>query len=47
MFINNLWTFLLGMLLAHLEDRFPNFATETPPIGDLQSFYKVCFAISI
>ncbi len=28
------------MLLAHLEDRFPHFATETPPIGDLQAFYK-------
>ena len=35
------WGTQFGMLLAHLEDRFPNFATETPPIGDLQSFYKV------
>lgn len=35
------WGTQFGMLLAHLEDRFPNFATETPPIGDLQAFYKV------
>lgn len=35
------WGTQFGMLLAHLEDRFPNFAEETPPIGDLQSFYKV------
>ena len=34
------WGTQFGMLLAHLEDRFPKFATETPPIGDLQSFYK-------
>ncbi|XP_057369388.1 arginine--tRNA ligase, cytoplasmic-like isoform X1 [Daphnia carinata] len=34
------WGTQFGMLLAHLEDRFPNFAEETPPIGDLQSFYK-------
>lgn len=34
------WGTQFGMLLAHLEDRFPQFATETPPIGDLQSFYK-------
>ena len=44
------WGTQFGMLLAHLEDRFPNFAEETPPIGDLQSFYKVyniCFLIKI
>ena len=34
------WGTQFGMLLAHLEDRFPQFATETPPIGDLQAFYK-------
>lgn len=37
------WGTQFGMLLAHLEDRFPNFAEETPPIGDLQSFYKVSY----
>ena len=35
------WGTQFGMLLAHLEDTFPNFTTETPPIGDLQAFYKV------
>lgn len=39
------WGTQFGMLLAHLEDRFPNFAEETPPIGDLQSFYKVMIHI--
>jgi len=34
------WGTQFGMLLAHLEDNFPTFATETPPIGDLQAFYK-------
>ena len=29
------------MLIAHLKDEFPNFATESPPIHDLQAFYKV------
>ena len=23
-----------------LEDKFPNYKTESPPIGDLMSFYK-------
>lgn len=29
------------MLIAHLQDKFPNYATASPPIGDLQKFYKV------
>lgn len=41
------WGTQFGMLLAHLEDRFPNFAEETPPIGDLQSFYKVLLIFKI
>lgn len=28
------------MLIAHLQDKFPNFVTESPPIQDLQAFYK-------
>lgn len=28
------------MLIAHLKDVFPDFATKPPPIGDLQQFYK-------
>uniref|UniRef100_A0A914W0Y8 Probable arginine--tRNA ligase, cytoplasmic n=1 Tax=Plectus sambesii TaxID=2011161 RepID=A0A914W0Y8_9BILA len=34
------WGTQFGMLIAHLQERFPNFLTETPPIGDLQAFYK-------
>lgn len=34
------WGTQFGMLIAHLEDRFPNFRQESPPIGDLQAFYK-------
>ncbi len=29
-----------GMLIAHLQDKFPNYAEVAPPIGDLQAFYK-------
>lgn len=34
------WGTQFGMLIAHLKDQFPNFSTESPPIEDLQSFYK-------
>lgn len=34
------WGTQFGMLIAHLEDRFPNYKNESPPISDLQSFYK-------
>lgn len=34
------WGTQFGMLIAHLEDRFPNFVKESPPISDLQEFYK-------
>lgn len=34
------WGTQFGMLIAHLEDRFPNYATVSPPISDLQTFYK-------
>ncbi|XP_037937034.1 probable arginine--tRNA ligase, cytoplasmic [Teleopsis dalmanni] len=34
------WGTQFGMLIAHLEDRFPKFTTESPPISDLQAFYK-------
>uniref|UniRef100_A0A672KKA0 Arginine--tRNA ligase, cytoplasmic n=1 Tax=Sinocyclocheilus grahami TaxID=75366 RepID=A0A672KKA0_SINGR len=29
-----------GMLIAHLQDKFPNYLSVSPPIGDLQAFYK-------
>jgi len=34
------WGTQFGMLIAHLQDKFPNYKTESPPIGDLMSFYK-------
>lgn len=34
------WGTQFGMLIAHLEDRFPDFVNVSPPIGDLQQFYK-------
>ncbi|KAK3859582.1 hypothetical protein Pcinc_034319 [Petrolisthes cinctipes] len=34
------WGTQFGMLIAHLQDKFPNFATSPPPISDLQTFYK-------
>lgn len=35
------WGTQFGMLIAHLQDKYPNFVKESPPIGDLQMFYKV------
>lgn len=34
------WGTQFGMLIAHLQDRFPDYLTASPPIGDLQAFYK-------
>lgn len=34
------WGTQFGMLIAHLQDRFPDYLTKSPPIGDLQAFYK-------
>lgn len=30
------WGTQFGMLIAHLQDKFPNYSEVTPPIGDLQ-----------
>lgn len=40
--INHLgdWGTQFGMLIAHLQDKFPNYKTHSPPISDLQAFYK-------
>lgn len=34
------WGTQFGMLIAHLEDKYPDYITKAPPIADLQSFYK-------
>ena len=34
------WGTQFGMLIANLQDKFPNFVEETIPIGDLQVLYK-------
>ncbi|XP_068133516.1 arginine--tRNA ligase, cytoplasmic [Hyperolius riggenbachi] len=34
------WGTQFGMLIAHLQDKFPNYLSVSPPIGDLQTFYK-------
>ncbi|KAM3869538.1 arginine--tRNA ligase, cytoplasmic [Diretmus argenteus] len=34
------WGTQFGMLIAHLQDKFPNYLSSSPPIGDLQAFYK-------
>lgn len=38
------WGTQFGMLIAHLQDKFPNYLSVSPPIGDLQAFYKVSHA---
>jgi len=35
------WGTQFGMLITHLQDKYPDYCTVSPPIGDLQSFYKV------
>lgn len=34
------WGTQFGMLIAHLQETFPNYKTVSPPIADLQAFYK-------
>jgi len=34
------WGTQFGMLIAHLQDKFPNYLKVSPPIQDLQAFYK-------
>lgn len=34
------WGTQFGMLIAHIQDEFPNYITVSPNIGDLQNFYK-------
>ena len=32
------------MLISHMQDKFPNFKEEIPPIEDLQIFYQAAKA---
>ncbi|XP_063341522.1 arginine--tRNA ligase, cytoplasmic [Pelmatolapia mariae] len=34
------WGTQFGMLIAHLQEMFPDYLTVSPPISDLQAFYK-------
>lgn len=34
------WGTQFGMLIAHLQEKFPDYLSVSPPIGDLQAFYK-------
>ncbi|XP_014470943.1 PREDICTED: arginine--tRNA ligase, cytoplasmic [Dinoponera quadriceps] len=34
------WGTQFGMLIAHLQDKFPDYSTVAPSIQDLQAFYK-------
>lgn len=34
------WGTQFGMLIAHLQDKFPDYLVKSPPISDLQAFYK-------
>lgn len=34
------WGTQFGMLIAHLKNVFPDYATQPPPIADLQTFYR-------
>ncbi|XP_073979535.1 arginine--tRNA ligase-like protein isoform X1 [Rhodnius prolixus] len=34
------WGTQFGMLIAHLQDKFPDYLKISPPIADLQNFYK-------
>ena len=35
------WGTQFGMLIANLMEKFPNYKSVSPPIEDLQAFYKV------
>ncbi|GAB1599957.1 arginine--tRNA ligase, cytoplasmic-like [Argonauta hians] len=34
------WGTQFGMLIVHLQDKYPTFEKDPPPISDLQAFYK-------
>lgn len=36
------WGTQFGMLIAHLQDKFPNYSTVAPPIQDLQVIIELC-----
>ncbi|KAJ8922595.1 hypothetical protein NQ315_007625 [Exocentrus adspersus] len=34
------WGTQFGMLIAHMQEKFPDYLAKVPPINDLQAFYK-------
>ena len=40
------WGTQFGMLIAHLEDKFPDYSTVSPPISDLQVIFNMLFIFS-
>lgn len=34
------WGTQFGMLIAHLQEKFPDYLSVSPPLSDLQAFYK-------
>ncbi|EFA01911.1 arginine--tRNA ligase, cytoplasmic [Tribolium castaneum] len=34
------WGTQFGMLIVHLQEKFPDYLSKAPPISDLQAFYK-------
>ena len=41
------WGTQFGMLITHLQQKFPDYKKQAPPIGDLQAFYKVILIMII
>ena len=41
------WGTQFGMLITHLQQKFPTYLSESPPIGDLQAFYKVSIVFMV
>ncbi len=40
------WGTQFGMLIANLQDKFPEYTTVSPAVSDLQAFYKVICEIN-
>ncbi|KAG1668005.1 Arginine--tRNA ligase, cytoplasmic [Nymphon striatum] len=38
------WGTQFGMLVAHLQDEFPNYLNESPPLAELKGFYQSLYS---